>query len=316
MSVARRTFTFLGVTTGQSSINRIFPRWMAELGHPDVAIEGVDLRLHDEPAAYRAVIERIRDDFSAVGGVVTSHKVDVLAAGRDLFDYLDPTAAALGEVSCIAKGPHGLEGRALDWVTAGQSLDAILGNGYFGRTSRQVLCFGAGGSAASIAAHFTRRAGADRPARFVLVNRSQPRLDHVRAAIPGLSEGEPLSVDPICNEDPHRNDEILASMPAGSVVINATGMGKDRPGSPITDDAVFPPRAIAWDLNYRGELLFLEQARRQAPERELRVEDGWDYFIRGWAAHVAEVLHVDVSPERLARLSALAGSGADRDGFR
>jgi shikimate 5-dehydrogenase len=57
-------------------------------------------------------------------------------------------------------------------------------------------------------------------------------------------------------------------------------MGKDLPGSPITDSAVFPQDARVWEINYRGELNFLRQARRQARTRSLVVEDGWICFLR------------------------------------
>jgi shikimate dehydrogenase len=314
LTLARRTVTFIGITTAQSSIHRIFSSWMAALGRPEVVLEGLDLRLHDEPATYRRVIERIKADPDALGGVVTSHKVDLFAAAHDLFDELNALATALGEISSITKSPRGLVGSARDPISVGQTLDALLGPGYFGRTGGEALCFGAGGSAASIAAHFARMRGEDRPARFVLVNRSQPRLDQVKTAVAGLDEGgtDPLAVVPIHNEDPARNDDLVASMPDYSLVINATGMGKDRPGSPITDGAVFPRRVIAWDLNYRGELLFLRQARAQASERELRVEDGWEYFVRGWAEHVAPVLDIDLTPELFERLAKLAAEATGR----
>jgi shikimate dehydrogenase len=306
VSASRPTFIFIGVTTAQSSINRFFEPWMAELGHPEVLLRGVDLPLHADPLRYRTVVQQMRDDPLVLGGLVTTHKVDLFAAARDLFEDIDPFAAALGEVSSIVRGQRGLMGHALDPITAGHSLDRMLGRAYFGRTSGEVLCFGAGGSGASIAAHFAGRDGPDRPARFVLVNRSEARLDHVQAAIAGLAGDDPLALEPVCNADPHRHDELVAALPEGSVVINATGMGKDRPGSPITDDAVFPPGGIAWDVNYRGDLLFLRQARTQAARRGLRVEDGWDYFVRGWAAHIGNALHVDLSPALLARLSVLA----------
>jgi shikimate dehydrogenase len=306
------SLTFIGVTTAKSSINPIFPRWMDELGRPEVELVGVDLRLHDEPAAYRDVIERIKRDPEALGGVVTTHKVDVFSAAHDLFDVLDPLATTLGEISSISKGAHGLVGSARDPITSGQTLDAIIGSAYFGRTSGEVLCLGAGGSAASIAAHFVTRGGADRPARFVLVNRSQPRLDFVIAAVDRLASDQ-LRIEPIRNEDPVRNDELLASMPAGSLVVNATGMGKDRPGSPITDGALFPEQAIAWDLNYRGDLLFLRQARAQPSWRRVRAEDGWDYFVRGWAEHVGRALGIELSAELVERLGEIAARAAPRE---
>jgi shikimate dehydrogenase len=89
--------------------------------------------------------------------------------------------------------------------------------------------------------------------------------------------------------------------------MNATGLGKDRPGSPITDDARFPRGGLAWDFNYRGDLRFLVQARAQLKERNLAVEDGWIYFIHGWAQVIAEVFHIEIGPERIDELSRIAG---------
>jgi len=83
-------------------------------------------------------------------------------------------------------------------------------------------------------------------------------------------------------------------------------MGKDRPGSPIGDDARFPEGAVVWELNYRGPLDFLAQARRQAADRRLLVEDGWRYFLHGWSEHIAEVFRLDLTPERFERLRQVA----------
>jgi shikimate 5-dehydrogenase len=117
-----------------------------------------------------------------------------------------------------------------------------------------------------------------------------------------------IQVDYICNQDPLRNDEILSSMPAGSVVINATGMGKDIPGSPITDAGIFPNNGVAWEFNYRGELDFLHQALAQRVSRHLLVEDGWVYFLHGWTQVVAQVLHVELDKERFEELRQAAES--------
>jgi shikimate 5-dehydrogenase len=78
------------------------------------------------------------------------------------------------------------------------------------------------------------------------------------------------------------------------MVINATGLGKDAPGSPITSAANFPLNGIAWDFNYRGDLLFLDQARAQAKQRQLRIEDGWVYFLHGWQRVIAEVFQANI----------------------
>jgi shikimate 5-dehydrogenase len=90
---------------------------------------------------------------------------------------------------------------------------------------------------------------------------------------------------------PADNDAQTVGLRPGSLVINATGLGKDAPGSPFTDAVTLPHRAIVWDLNYRGDLVFLRQARAQAEGRSLHVEDGWLYFIYGWLSVIGEVFH-------------------------
>jgi len=47
LSSSKRMF-FIGVSTQHSSIMKVFPLWMKELGRLDVALEGKDLKLHDE----------------------------------------------------------------------------------------------------------------------------------------------------------------------------------------------------------------------------------------------------------------------------
>jgi shikimate 5-dehydrogenase len=93
------------------------------------------------------------------------------------------------------------------------------------------------------------------------------------------------------------------------MVVNATGLGKDRPGSPLTDAVVFPENGIVWDFNYRGDLVFLDQATNQQAGQNLTIENGWIYFIHGWTRVIAEVFHIDIptSGPEFDRLSRIAG---------
>jgi shikimate 5-dehydrogenase len=301
------TFTFIGVTTTKSSIMKVFPLWMRVLGREDVVIEGLDLKIHDTREAYRAAVEQIKFDPLSIGALVTTHKVDLFHAAEDLFDYADPFARITGEVSSISKLEGRLEGHAKDPITAGLSLDAIIEPGYFGRTGGEVLIFGAGGSAAATLLHLMRKPDpADRPRRVALVNRSPGRLESVRAMVERI--GTDIQVETVCSVDPLVNDAIMARLPAASIVINATGMGKDTPGSPITNAGLFPRGGIAWEFNYRGELDFMHQALAQVGPRGLRVEDGWLYFVHGWTQVVAQVLHVDLTPALFARLEEAAAT--------
>jgi shikimate dehydrogenase len=301
------TFCFIGVTTGKSAMMRLFPLWARELGRPEVVIAGVDLKMHDERDAYRRSVAQIKFDPLSLGALVTTHKIDLLEAARDMFDYLDPYAILCNEVSSISKLDGRLEGHAKDPISSGLSLDALVGEGYFARTRGEVLCFGAGGSAVAVALHLINKPrAADRPARFVVVNRSPGRLDSLRKMVEGLSTE--IAFEYICNEDPRRNDATMGALPPGSIVINATGMGKDRPGSPITGAGVFPLDGIAWEYNYRGELDFMHQALAQKAARRLHVEDGWLYFLHGWTQVIAQVFHISLDDALFARLAAVAES--------
>lgn len=301
------TFYFIGVTTGKSSIMKVFPLWMEVLGRPEVVIEGIDHKIHDDPQAYRATVAQIKHDPLSLGGLVTTHKMDIYAAAADMFDYFDSYAHLTHELSSISKLEGRLEGHAKDPITAGLSLDAIIDKGYFARTGGHVLCFGAGGSALATLLHLINKEDAgDRPARFIAVNRSQPRLDHMRGMVEQVETD--IEMEYILNSDPRRNDEIMERLPAGSLVINATGMGKDIPGSPITDAGLFPENGIAWEFNYRGELDFMHQALKQRDARKLQVEDGWVYFLHGWSQVIAQVLHLELTGELFVRLDAAAAT--------
>jgi shikimate dehydrogenase len=299
------TFYFVGVTTGKSSIMTVFPRWAATLGHPEMVIEGIDHKLHDDPEAYRRTVAQIKYDPLSAGALVTSHKINLANAARDMFDELDPYSRITGEVSCITKRNGKLLGFAKDPITGGASLDAILGTGYFGRTGGDLLCYGAGGAGMAISLHLINKQDAgDRPRRMIIVNRSPGRLKEVERVFAGLSTD--IRMEFICNNDPKRNDQIMEALPEGSVIINATGLGKDMPGSPITDAGLFPRNSIAWEINYRGELDFWQQAMAQKKSRNVIVQDGWLYFIYGWSEHVTEVLDIDIDVQTFNRLAEVA----------
>lgn len=301
------TFYFVGVTTGKSSINKVFPLWMEVMGRPDVVLEGIDHPIHDEPEAYRATVAQIKEDPNSLGALVTTHKLDLFAAAEDMFDYFDPYAQVTRELSSISKRNGRLEGHAKDPITAGLSLDHIIDKDYFANTGGHVLCLGAGGSALATLLHLINKPEkGDRPAKFIAVNRSPGRLDHMRHMVGNYDTD--ITVEYVVNSDPRQNDALMAGLPDGSIVINATGMGKDIPGSPITDDGLFPKDGIAWEFNYRGELDFMHQALRQTDTRNLHVEDGWVYFVHGWSQVIGQVLDIEITPDLFKRLDETAAT--------
>ena len=309
------TMYFVGVTTARSSIMTVFPRWIEHLcgRHPhlkDVHIQGIDCKWHDDPEVYRRIAAFIKRDELSPGALITTHKIDLLAACRELFDTLDPHAQLMGEVSSISKRDGNLIGHAKDPISSGLSLESFLPDDHWARTGGEAFVIGAGGSSIAITSYMMDpRHRANRPSRIIVSNRSLPRLEEIEAIHARLDETVPTEY--VHTPTSPDNDRILGELKPHSLVINATGLGKDAPGSPLTNTGTFPKHGLAWDFNYRGDLLFLEQARNQKEAFQLTVEDGWVYFIHGWTQVMAEVLSVDLPTagpdfEELSRIAAAA----------
>ena len=296
------TMEFIGVTTATSSIVGLFPRWARVLGLGEVQLIGRDLPLDAAPAAYREAVAFIKSDPNTLGALVTTHKIRLLEAARDLFDELDPNAVLCGEVSSISKRDGKLIGGAKDPITAGRALEESLSADHFSGGA-DALIIGAGGAGTAITVYLLSRK--DRPRRISSLDLSAERLAALRRTHARLGTSG-VQLEYLQNDDPVQADRVLDSLAAGSLVINASGLGKDRPGSPITDAGRFPVGATAWELNYRGSLEFWHQAQMQRDERKLRVLDGWSYFVHGWSEVVLEVFGLQWTPERFALLRAEA----------
>lgn len=296
---------FVGVTTGSSSIMKVFPLWADILGLPTRTLVGHDLPMDADPSVYRAMVEQIRDDAHHRGALVTTHKMNVYAAASDLFDELDPFAVSCSEISSISKRGEKLIGRAKDPITVDLALNDFLPADHFARTGAEVVILGAGGSGTALSWALAERA--DAPSRVTVTARTQDKLDHLREVHRQHGTVEGL-IRYMVTETPEEADAIVAAAPAGSVIANATGLGKDRPGSPLTDAVVYPEGAWVWEFNYRGSLEFLHQAVAQREARGLQVIDGWRYFIHGWSQVVADVFEIDLTPDVVEQLAAAAES--------
>lgn len=284
------TMYFIGVTTTKSSIMQVFPKWSEILGLNAVLL-GYDAPLHAPAGVYQAIVKHIKHDPLAKGALVTSHKLDLLKSSKHLFNFLDPYAQLSNEISSISKRGSKLIGHAKDPISSGLALEHFVPKDYW-RNNAHILCFGAGGAAVAMSLYINSQSS--RPQRFIITDISEDRLHHIRDLHQKLTTD--IQFDYILNDDAHKNDQLMSQLPQGSLVINATGMGKDRPGSPITDAGLFPPRGLVWELNYRGDLDFLKQAQKQS-SRLHHIEDGWVYFLHGWTQVMAEVFDFALTPE-------------------
>lgn len=296
---------FVGVSTGSSSIMQVFPRWAEVLGLPTTELVGHDLPMDATSAQYRAMVEQIRDDPHHRGALVTTHKMNVFAAASDLFDELDPFAVSCSEISSISKRGERLIGRAKDPLTVDLALNDFLPIDHFSRTGAEVVILGAGGSGTALSWALAERG--DAPAKITVTARDDEKLDHLREVHRQHGTREGL-ISYVRTDTVEEAAALVAAAPTGSLIVNATGLGKDRPGSPLPDDVVFPEDAWVWEFNYRGSLEFLHQARAQEAARNLHVVDGWRYFIHGWSQVVADVFELDLTPETVERLAEAAES--------
>lgn len=300
-----KVFSFIGVTTARSAIMDVFPRWAAHLGLCDVGVVGIDFAPRADRQSYRDVVTMIKAGELELGGLVTTHKLDLFDACHDLFDYVDPFAELLGEVSSLSKRNGLFRAHAKDPTSSERSLDQFVEPGHWSATGSMALLFGAGGSNSAISMNLaTKRPERDRPTCITVVDIDPKRLVAFRELHKRL--GETVEVRYIENSDALVNDSLMASLPPGSLVVNGTGMGKDTPGSPISDEGVFPEHGLVWELNYRGALVFLDQARRQRDSRALLLEDGWNYFVHGWTCVMEEVLNIEINAALRQELSGIA----------
>jgi shikimate 5-dehydrogenase len=278
------TFYFFGVSTAQSSIMRVFPEWVKYLDLGEYRLQGIDFKRHDKPVAYRQVVRFIKQDPLSLGALVTTHKIDLLQATRDLFDELDSYAELMGEVSCISKRNTSLIGSAKDPISSGLALEAFLPQNHWRQTGAEVFVIGAGGSSIAVTCYLMdSRHGDNKPAKITVANRSAPRLHEIQRVHEAV--GATIPTDYILTPKVEDNDAIVNRLPEHSLIINATGRAR------------FPNHAYVWEFNYRGELEFLQQANIQKEERHLTVEDGWIYFIHGWTRALADVFRIDIPTE-------------------
>jgi shikimate 5-dehydrogenase len=296
------TMVFIGVSTGGSFINRLFPVWAELLGLSGARLAGIDLPPGVAAGPLRAAVAAIAGDPAVAGALVTTHKIAVAEHARDLFAGLDGWARRLGEVGVIVKTARGLEGGALDPVTAPLALDRIEPPSHWtAHPQAEGLLMGCGGASVALAAGLLERPPGLRPARLILTDVDPTRVAAARRHLPDMAAVEVLEV-----AGPADHDRLAARLPPGSLLANGTGLGKDRPGSPVTAACRFPGEGIAWDFNYRGALDFLAHARSAAIRSPLTPADGWHYFLYGWSHAIASVFGAFMDAEMLAKLEAAA----------
>jgi shikimate dehydrogenase len=290
-SGGRRLVAFVGVDTGGSRIHREFPAWAARLGRPEWTLRGVDLPLTAPAAAHRELVAAVAANPNVAGAVVTSHKLRLHRAAAELLRRTDALADLTLEINVLARtADGGVDGFARDPL----ALAAVLHR--FGVAGRDVVVYGAGGAGTALLLALTLDEQR-RPRDITVVDTDDAALAALRATAERCSVlDDRLRL--------HSPATAPARLPDHALVVNATGLGKDRPGSPLPPGTVLPPTATAWDFNYRGDLTFLADARAQGAT----AVDGWDYFVAGWGAALTAIAGVPFTAGLVADLTRLSGT--------
>ena len=289
---------FIGVSTQHSLIQKLFPLWVDVLGLGETKLRGFDHLPGVSFADMRLQVEQLQGDSSLAGALVTTHKVVVWEGAKDLFSESDSHAQRLHEVSCISRNSEGkLVVHAKDPLTVRWAINQIVSTDHWQRfPEAEVLILGAGGAGLALA--WVLLDSNEKPARIHLTEVEAGRGSQVRDHLKEFSQ-ESWNLHEINSSE--EADLTLARLPPQSLIVNASGLGKDRPGSPLSANAKFPSECHIWEFNYRGSLEFLHQAVRQHKQR-LHIHDGWEYFLAGWAYIIAEVYHFELTETLFAKL--------------
>jgi shikimate dehydrogenase len=268
-------------------------------------LETVDIPANSSAAVYQSLVMRLGADPTVCGAVITAHKRAVYDHAVDLLAGADPLAHALGEISVLYRRDGELYATVIDSASINATLLQMGGDDPVTTDQADTVVYGAGGTAIALIACLAadRWPAWARPRLLHLVDTSAARLGHAGE----IASRQRLPL-PLCLY--HSSGEAsladLGPLPDRSLIVNATGLGKDRPGSPVRLPAPWPSGAHVWDLNYRGRLLMLEDARAAAAQRRLTVHNGWLLFINGWAEALAAILGQPIQDEKRRTMDQLA----------
>ena len=293
---------FIGVSTTQSFVHHIFSKWL-QLVDKKGLLEGIDIKLDSEGKVYNDTVFRIKTVDNIVGGLITSHKVNIFKYAIELFSNIAEASQNLGEIGVIYKSGATLACDVQDTAAIEFVLNRLLPKQYW-KNNAHALILGAGGAGVALAYVLLNRKG-DIPSRIIITEVSKARAASVESILSKFDTEKRLQVISVKEREA---DVLVRNLPKGSLVVNATGMGKDRPGSPISSETEFPHEAIVWEFNYRGDLQFLQTAKEQEEARQLTVEDGWFYFVSAWAFALSKVFDFELDDDLLSAFEFVAST--------
>lgn len=281
---------FLGVSTSSSRVQKLFHDWSRCL-KSQLLLVSRDLPLGSERAEYRHFVDEMRSKNPPINGaLITSHKAALYDAAYDLFDQVDTTAQRLEEVGMIYWKNNMMIAGANDALSTRRVTQRMLLKAQnWMNGCRRAIILGGGGAGVALANTLVTddRLGC---VEVIVTEIDQARIEKLSTMFEAWNSPIPLRVLPSSSGI----DELISASGPGSLIANATGLGKDREGNPVSANVKFPKQSFIWEFNYRfcvqAEPTFMEIALSQSREYELTIEDGTDYFIWGWLCVMANIL--------------------------
>lgn len=289
MMEKNKKYLFLGVSTKNSSVNKTFPYWMKEIDS-NAALYGMDLSLNSPRKSYLEFIEMATCP-DVVGALITSHKTDVFRHGQSFFSDISQDATELKEISSIRHNTSTGElfAHNTDIVGSRRALaELTTKNERWLNGDGNITILGAGGACLSLLKALERYQNFS--GKIFLTEKSLDRISEIKDILDRLNLN-------IIIEPSENTEDVIRSSGAAPLVINATGVGKDIQGSPISNIDCIGREATVWELNYRGDLTLLNDLRETISSNNLIIQDGWDFFVDGWMNNICFGLSIPISDD-------------------
>lgn len=296
---------FIGLSTAGSAVNRLFPGWAGLLAR-DIELRGIDLPPRPSRQEVRSLLVRLMADTRVAGAVVTGHKTAIYEHAADLLSGISLDAALLREASVLVRDGKGLRGTVVEPRSIAQTIDDLSVANPLVSPGSDVVLFGAGGAGLSLLVCLARRA-AERfwdIGRVMVIDTDRARLE--RAVEVATSCDPTMHMIAVVSSGELTLGDLVP-LTSGTLFVNATGLGKDRPGSPVRLPVDWPADSKVWDFNYRGDLSFLDEAAK-AIDRGVLAYNGWRLFTNGWAESLAEILGAEGLRTRRSRFQTIRDS--------
>lgn len=273
----------------------LIERGMKSLKIEACAIENLQTTPDVSAADRGAILEFLQDEYNARGAFVAGQASQFLDEASDAYDEIDDACLLLGEVGVIARRPGRLRAAAPRLEAAMRTMDRMLP-----ADTAELLIFGAGPDARAVAAAVSLGNCNARPKKVTIASTDAKGLADVRQRIEGRTRQGELEVRHV--ESHLEHDRLLALMPPGSAVINAS-QAEYGGNAAVGDAALFPAQSTVCDLLApAGKSRLLAEAVQQRSASELTLHDRRIYTLERRIAILQAMFGAEAQDSQLSAL--------------